>query len=205
MRFASAAKLDSHEGTKNTKRIPLLLRAFVPSCERAARGPVSRVLSSAMKRLCDHSSRRRVAPPLQQPTRAASRNQAPEPKLNATPIRSCSRWGLPCRSCCQGRGALLPHPFDLTRPKPGGVLSVALSLMRFAEALRTAGRYPAPWFHGARTFLAPRFRGGRGRPALWQGRYRRMASSLRVRGVVPALVGRGSSFHFSASKSPGVS
>jgi len=32
----------------------------------------------------------------------------------ATPIRSCSRWGLPCRPCCQGRGALLPHRFTLT-------------------------------------------------------------------------------------------
>ncbi len=26
------------------------------------------------------------------------------------------------------RGALLPHPFDLTAPKNGGLLSVALSL-----------------------------------------------------------------------------
>ena len=31
------------------------------------------------------------------------------------PIRSCSRWGLPCHPCHQGRGALLPHPFTLTR------------------------------------------------------------------------------------------
>ena len=33
----------------------------------------------------------------------------------AAPIRSCSRWGLPCRPCCQGRGALLPHRFTLAR------------------------------------------------------------------------------------------
>jgi hypothetical protein len=33
--------------------------------------------------------------------------------MPAAPIRSCSRWGLPCRSCCQGRGALLPHRFTL--------------------------------------------------------------------------------------------
>ncbi len=31
----------------------------------------------------------------------------------AAPIRSCSRWGLPCRPCHQGRGALLPHRFTL--------------------------------------------------------------------------------------------
>jgi len=50
----------------------------------------------------------------------------------ATPIWFCSRWGLPCRSCCQSRGALLPHPFTLARQlrraAVGGLLSVALSL-----------------------------------------------------------------------------
>jgi hypothetical protein len=35
--------------------------------------------------------------------------------LAAAPIRSCSRWGLPCRPCCQGCGALLPHRFALAR------------------------------------------------------------------------------------------
>jgi hypothetical protein len=39
----------------------------------------------------------------------------------AAPIRSCSRWGLPCRPCCQGRGALLPHPFTLAPGGPGAV------------------------------------------------------------------------------------
>ncbi len=48
----------------------------------------------------------------------------------ATPIRPCSRWGLPCRPCCQGRGALLPHRFTLTSAasRAGGLISVALSL-----------------------------------------------------------------------------
>ena len=37
----------------------------------------------------------------------------------AAPIRSCSRWGLPCRPRRRGRGALLPHPFTLAGgPKP---------------------------------------------------------------------------------------
>ena len=44
------------------------------------------------------------------------------------PIWSCSRWGLPCGLCRQTPGALLPHPFTLTCPKTGGLLSVALSL-----------------------------------------------------------------------------
>ena len=32
------------------------------------------------------------------------------------PIWHCSRWGLPCHPCCQGRGGLLPHRFILTCP-----------------------------------------------------------------------------------------
>ena len=60
------------------------------------------------------------------------------------------------------RGALLPHPFTLTCPlslhaeKAGGFLSVALSLKPPPEGVRFAGRYPAPFFHGARTFLTAR-------------------------------------------------
>ena len=64
--------------------------------------------------------------------------------LRAIPIRFCSRRGLPCRSCRQSRGGLLPHPFTLAPPanrpfdwlaatdgpicRRGGFLSVALSL-----------------------------------------------------------------------------
>ena len=72
------------------------------------------------------------------------------PRLRVTrviPIRSCSRWGLPCRPCCQRRGGLLPHPFTLTS-----------RARRFAfcgtfPEVAPAGRYPAPCFRGARTFL----------------------------------------------------
>ncbi len=46
----------------------------------------------------------------------------------AVPIRRCSRWGLPCRSCCQSRGGLLPHRFTLAPASGGGLFSVALSL-----------------------------------------------------------------------------
>ena len=34
-------------------------------------------------------------------------------RRHAVPIRSCSRWGLPCRRRCRRRGALLPHRFTL--------------------------------------------------------------------------------------------
>ena len=54
----------------------------------------------------------------------------------------------------QRRGGLLPHPFTLTPQvafwaERSGLLSAALSLR-----LPSAGCYPAPCFHGARTFLS---------------------------------------------------
>src|SRR5581483_9857033 len=73
------------------------------------RQPVSRVLYRL--RGGDHSSGMGVATHLARPTRTAMRKTSP-----AVPIWSCSRWGLPCRLCCQKRGALLPHHFNLAGP-----------------------------------------------------------------------------------------
>ena len=47
------------------------------------------------------------------PERLIRTDPAPEGDY-AVPIRSCSRWGLPCRRRCRRRGALLPHRFTLT-------------------------------------------------------------------------------------------
>jgi hypothetical protein len=44
-----------------------------------------------------------------------------------------------------------PYPFPSLTLSAGGILSVALSLT--FTCVRAAGRYPAPWSHGARTFL----------------------------------------------------
>ena len=130
--------------------------------ERNARGSVSRVLSTRPKRsrrgMGDHSSRTGLAPGLQQSTRTTGRSSP-----YAVPIRSCSRWGLPCRSRCRGRGALLPHPFDLTRSeKPAGRSAFCGTVPGVAPA----GHYPAPSLLGARTFLPASLRGDR--PTLWQ-------------------------------------
>jgi hypothetical protein len=93
-----------------------------------------------------HSSGTILAHCLEQPTRTASLTSLPqryrfrEPSACAVPIRSCSRWGLPCHLRCRRRGALLPHLFTLAAPslilprKRGragwgsGSFSVALSL-----------------------------------------------------------------------------
>ena len=71
---------------------------------------------------------RETAIPLGRASRHASRDQPGRraeiplrhgrfrPPL-AAPIRSCSRWGLPCRPCCQRRGALLPPRFTLAHQR----------------------------------------------------------------------------------------
>ncbi|CAI9406797.1 hypothetical protein ANOBCDAF_01520 [Pleomorphomonas sp. T1.2MG-36] len=75
----------------------------------------------------DHSSGTSVAERLVQPTRTTD----PETgwaEARVIPIRSCSRWGLPCRSRYRARGGLLHHLFTLTPAHRGGSISVALSL-----------------------------------------------------------------------------
>jgi hypothetical protein len=103
-----------------------------------------------------HSSRTPVTRRLQQPTRTAVldidlKHRRLPAKPRAVPIRSCSRWGLPCRPRCRRRGALLPHLFTLTA-------TIRYAPRRYVlcgtfPRLAPAGRYPAPLVHGARTFL----------------------------------------------------
>jgi hypothetical protein len=104
-----------------------------------------------------HSSGTPVARCLARPTRT----NGPETGLlrqsgALVPTWSCSRWGLPCRHRRRRRGALLPHPFTLTRRLrsasdrgPGG----RTALCGTFPGVAPAGRYPAPCFRGARTFL----------------------------------------------------
>ena len=92
------------------------------------------------------------------------------PMPPAAPIRSCSRWGLPCRPCCQGRGALLPHRFALARGAPcgpcaGGLFSVALSLGSPPPAV---GRHRIPVEPGLSSARRAN-PADSGRPAVWRG------------------------------------
>src|SRR5690606_4810889 len=70
----------------------------------------------------------------------------------AAPIWFCSRWGLPCQTCYQVRGALLPHPFIITGPKTSRP-AFCCTVPEQAITPLPAGRYPAPFNRGARTFL----------------------------------------------------
>ena len=83
-------------------------------------------------------------------------------RAGIVPIRFCSRWGLPCRPRCRVRGALLPHLFTLTACRSPR----RFDLCGAFPGVAPAGRYPAPCFRGARTFLPYRSRSGR--PADWR-------------------------------------
>jgi len=75
------------------------------------------------------------------------RSRRSEPR--AVPIRSCSRWGLPCRLRCRRRGALLPHRFTLTAASPhaGATGAAVCSLWHcpWAYARRTLSGTVCPW------------------------------------------------------------
>jgi hypothetical protein len=108
---------------------PGALKSRQPACKPGSGRPASNA-----RRRDDHSSGTPVARRLKQPTRTAGSGHDPETRsreLRAVPIRSCSRWGLPCRRRYRRRGALLPHRFTLAAANTthrGGLFSVALSL-----------------------------------------------------------------------------
>ncbi len=109
---------------RSSRRAPL---TYQPACKP---GSVGRRANPPRD---GHSSGTPVARRLQQPTRTAGSRHRSRDCSRAVPIRSCSRWGLPCRFRCRKRGALLPHRFTLavTLAGSGGLLSVALSLRFF--------------------------------------------------------------------------
>ena len=121
-----AAKLAG--ARRGCRRAPLFSRqpAYKPGSGRHA---------NVFRMRDGHSSGTPVARRLKQPTRTAESGPIPKQvrthQPRAVPIRSCSRWGLPCRWRHRQCGALLPHLFTLTAAnatRRGGMFSVALSL-----------------------------------------------------------------------------
>jgi hypothetical protein len=136
---------------------------YQPACKPGFVGhrPLARTIRDG------HSSGTMFAHCLEQPTRTASLTSPPrcyrfrERTRVAVPIRSCSRCGLPCRFRCRTRGALLPHLFTLTRPLPYPSPQAGRAgwgkrfvLCGTFPGVAPAGRYPAPYVDGARTFLS---------------------------------------------------
>ncbi len=145
---------------------------FVPAGE-GARRPVSRVLSASVDAgrpfLWDapRGAPRATYPsdgagtPLRQPG-----GHRP-PAAPAAPIRSCSRWGLPCRPCYQGRGALLPHRFALA--DGGRTLAPAVCFLwhcPWGRPRRPLAGTVFPWSPD----FPPTPGSVSGRPAVWRAR-----------------------------------
>src|SRR5690348_17123154 len=116
------------------------------------RRPVSLVLCPA-EAGDGHSSGPPIAGRFSRPTRIpmAPATAPPPPEGNGarTPIRSCSRRGLPCRPGRPVRGGLLPHPFTLTPNRNPRRFAFCGAIPRVTPG----GRYPPPCRRGARTFL----------------------------------------------------
>ena len=102
--------------------------------EKRVRRPVSRVLSSPLPGLCDHSSGARIAAGFARPTRAEGRDRPCDSALPHLAVRPYSAL-LPVGFAVppplpEARWALTPpfHPCRGVSPRRGGLFSVALSL-----------------------------------------------------------------------------
>ena len=142
------------EGSGALRRTPHSQR-YQPACKPGSVG--HRLLAQAIRD--GLSSGTTFARCLEQPTRTASLTSpcgvlaflSERPRV-AVPIRSCSRCGLPCRIRCRTRGALLPHLFTLAAPSFR--MGKRFVLCGTFPGVAPAGRYPAPYVDGARTFLS---------------------------------------------------
>ena len=81
----------------------------------------------------------------------------PKVPPRVAPIRSCSRWGLPCRFGYPSRGALLPHRF--THACDAQRHPSAVCFLWHCPWGHPRRVLPGTVFRGARTFL-PHLRGG---------------------------------------------
>jgi hypothetical protein len=127
----------------------------VPRGEKASRwsSAVSRVLCSrSLPRASGgHSSRPAVAGRLVRPTQDLGSTRATPAGCPAIHLRSCSRWGLPCPSCHQESGVLLPHRFTLAGIAVARVPAVCFLLHFPSSHLDWPLASTLP--NGARTFL----------------------------------------------------
>jgi hypothetical protein len=154
--------------------------------------PVSRVLFGGLPLRDGHSSGARIAPRLEQPTRAVAWIKLgcrSRPRHPTAPIRSCSRWGLPCRLRRRKRGALLPHRFTLTFASCPAPAVCSLWHFPWGRPRRPLAATVDPW---SPDFPPPGACGrkacspGSGRPASWQEAIRGVGSK-RSRGKTTVL------------------
>ena len=128
---------------------------------KIARGPVSRVLSSALLRLCDHSSRRQVTLPLKQSTRVTSRNRLIcHPYSILHPVGFTMPLPLPAARCALA-APFRPYPSEDGRFAFCGTIPEPCQ----SRARRALPGTVVPW---SPDFPRPRLRGAAAaRPSGW--------------------------------------
>ncbi len=148
-------------------------RIVMVAARKNARRSVSRVLSSWRPKPPEW-----MAIHLGRPSPDASRNRPgrrrgnppAERSRHAAPIWFCSRWGLPCHHRFRRRGALLPHPFTLTR-RPPKLWRAVYFLWHFpwGRPRRALPGTVSPW---SPDFPPPHTKEHEGdHPTVWQGKY----------------------------------
>ena len=133
-----------------------------------ARRPVSRVLSRPLRAMDDHSSGTSVTGRLARPTRAAAAetrlaDAGPEGPVGRPPLCGLAPGGVYHAVAVAG-GAV--RSYRTLSPLPPRAIRRSRWARRFAfcgtfPGVAPAGRYPAPCFRGARTFLPPTRKGRR--------------------------------------------
>ncbi len=124
--------------------------------ESGARRPVSRVLSPSRSGPGDgHSSGTPVAGRLARSTRAAARKPACRPRPACRPYSILLPVGFTVPSPLPATRCALTAPFHpYPQLAPRG-LGGRFAFCGTVPGVAPAGRYPAPCFRGARTFLPP--------------------------------------------------
>ncbi len=133
---------------------------------------VSRVLYPGSLPGDGHSSGTRVAPCLARPTRAAGPEADPDAEASSPLLFGLAPGGV-CRATPVAGGAVRSYrtlsPLPAGPEGPGG----RSALCGTFPGVAPAGRYPAPCFRGARTFLPRPLAGAAIRPpgpsCIWQG------------------------------------
>ena len=120
-------------------------RLFTGKRQASIRWPVSRVLSVRFRERDGHSSGMCVATHLTRPTRTAIRKRIRcHPYLVLLPVGLAVPSLLP-KTRCALTAPFHPHPSEDGQTVLCGAI----------PGVASAGRYPAPCFRGARTFLPP--------------------------------------------------
>ena len=148
---------------------------------RNARRPVSRVLSRPLAGPWMTIPLGRPLPDASRDLPGRRRENPPGDGLSAgspvAPMRSCSRWGLPCRCRRRQRGALLPHPFTLTGGRVSRRAPAVCSLWHFPWG-RPRRVLPGTVFPWSPDFPPLGPEGSRsGHPAVWPLLARRLRAS----------------------------